>query len=273
MLKGFENGEKREMPPDRLFLHMDVLGAKDLIDKQSNKTSLLMEVTEKLLSNKREHKVEFKKADDGIFDITAFDPEISSDSDHINISFPADDIFPLNQNTKMVIVPALVSISAQVHMLALSRGILMRGGIAKGWQCHTGNHVIGKAQADAVSLESRARYPRVIIAEDLVELFTKYASPVVRKDFDGTYFVDYLRGLLRCGAVINDELIPALLNMRSIIADNLANEEIIKNQKIKEKWQWLAETFNEYLDYCQIFESIKVELLNIRKFEILPKMK
>jgi hypothetical protein len=165
-----------------------------------------------------------------------------------------------------------VNIAAQVHMLALSRGILMRGGIARGWQHHSGNHVIGKAQVDAVNLQDKACYPRVIIAEDIVEIFTKYASGV-RKDFDGKYFVDYLKLMLRQGAVINDELIPSLLGVRSIIENSLTNGEIINHPKIKEKWQWLAETFNEYLDYCQIFESVKTKLSSIEKFIILPSIK
>ena len=39
----------------------------------------------------------------------------------------------------------------------------MRGAITKGWQRHTGNNVIGKAQVDAVELEIQgAKYPELL---------------------------------------------------------------------------------------------------------------
>ncbi len=273
-----ENPEntKKAKPPTRLFLHMDILGTKNLIEQESAKTWLLMEVIEKFSSNKREHKIQYTKASDGIFDITSFEPEISSDSDHIHVSFPASNIFPLNQNTEMFVISSLVGIVAQIHRLALERGILMRGAITKGWQRHTGNNVIGKAQVDVVELEKEAKYPRVVIAADLVTSFTKYMPEPVRKDFDNVCFIDYLRHfpvILGQGAVINDTLVPALLNIRALIQEGLTSENVFNDNHVKKKWIWLAETFNECIDYCHKFESIRSEIGRIKQFNTLPKLK
>ena len=56
-----ENTEKIQ-PPSKLFLHMDILGTKRLIEQASAKTWLLMEVIEKFSSNKRKHNIQYTKA-------------------------------------------------------------------------------------------------------------------------------------------------------------------------------------------------------------------
>lgn len=137
-------------------------------------------------------------------------------------------------------VNSLVNIASQIHRIALERELLMRGAITRDWQYHKGSNVMGKAKVDAVYLEENiAKYPRTVISNDIVDLITKYIPDfLIRKDLDGIYFIDYLRNLpimLGNGAVINDVLIPALLNIRTTIKNGLLNVNTI-NDRAQENW-------------------------------------
>jgi hypothetical protein len=86
----------------------------------------------------------------------------------------------------------------------LQFGVLSRGAIAIGDLHHSQDVVAGEALIQAYELESSlAIYPRVILAETMVDLLLRADIPeaflmrdriasLLTQDFDGLYFVDYL---------------------------------------------------------------------------------
>ncbi|MFN7098536.1 MAG: hypothetical protein ACK4PR_13430, partial [Gammaproteobacteria bacterium] len=142
-------------------------------------------------------------------------------------------------------------------------GFLMRGAISKGWQIHDANIAIGQAQVRAVELEEdKAIFPRVVISPDIATLFLNH--PLVMLDTgDGYYFIDYLRYFP--GISINDYLIPTLLEYRQLIENNLQDETITNAPKTLAKWTWLAERFDECLDFSHRYKSVTTKLKEIKK--------
>lgn len=254
--------------PREFVLYMDLLGVEHIVKNELEKVQMLREVIQILSSNNKEFNIEYIETPDHFFEISSFNPAISNSADSVIVRFPSSNIYPLGHNSITFVINSLVSIASQIHRIALERGILVRGAITEGWQYPE----IGRAQIDAVRLEQeKSVYPRVIISDNIANLFTKNSPAfLVRKDDDGIYFIDYLRHLpvmLGQGSMINDTLIPAFLNIRAIIEANIINLSIVKNDRALKKWKWLAKRFNDSLDYCQRFESVKEQLNKLIKFD------
>ncbi|MDR0181536.1 hypothetical protein [Lysobacter arvi] len=92
---------------------------------------------------------------------------------------------------------SFIKMVADYQRLLLSERILCRGGVSRGPHYAKEAFVMSAGLIDAYLLESRrARYPRVIVSEDLLKLVgSKFIrkSPLLQED-DGVVFVDFLRG-------------------------------------------------------------------------------
>ncbi len=164
---------------------------------------------------------------------------------------------PIAKNGKF---PASGEVHSQIlHMvhvqstLLLDEGILLRGGVTVGDVALSYGQLFGPAVIRGYELESHvARFPRIVVGTEVLEELKKNPAlwvhdgdtdikatkTLLRRDFDGEYFVDYLR-------VIEEELdersqYPGLLEQ---------HEEFIKrglkrykdNQSILPKYKWLRE--------------------------------
>ena len=137
--------------------------------------------------------------------------------------------------------------------LLFDEGILLRGGITVGDVALSYGQLFGPAVVRGYALESQvARFPRVVVGEEVLrelkinpalwvhdaDYDLKATKGLLRRDFDGEYFVDYLR-------VIEEELderseYPGLLDQ---------HEEFIKrglkrykdDASILAKYKWLRE--------------------------------
>lgn len=125
----------------------------------------------------------------------------------------------------------LETIAKWQRMLLLD-GLLCRGGITFGKHFSKEKFLFSKAMIDAYHLESlKARYPRIIISEDLLQLAKTSVSldelPLVHQD-DGAAFVDFL---------ITDESASA----KNIIAAVAAIKEKANHEPsaVQEKINWL----------------------------------
>ncbi len=259
-----------EQATQTIFLFMDVLGASDILKNRQDKVTLLEEIVDSFANGNREHDVKYKDTEDGYRDMLNFQPKISSHSDYITASYPEGEIYPCGSHTEALVVMSLVGLAAQIHAFALARGFLMRGGIARGKQ----GKRIGIAQVLAVELEKKARYPRVIIAEDLISIFTKHTpSDLLRIDgYDGQYFIDYLRhypSMFGNGLTINAEFVKDLLKVREIIERELLSIRRLSHVRGVENWEWVARKFNESIEHARSrFKSIHAELLQIEMFSV-----
>ncbi|MBB6691065.1 hypothetical protein H7B90_06575 [Cohnella xylanilytica] len=116
-----------------------------------------------------------------------------------------------------------------------SEGILSRGGIAFGKHFYRDGFMFSLGLIEAYNIEtSLARYPRIIISNDLLDIVTTGTDiltelPIIREN-DGLCFVDYFR-------FSNAERIDT---DREFITTNINS----KNPSIREKYIWLAEYLN-----------------------------
>jgi hypothetical protein len=137
--------------------------------------------------------------------------------------------------------------------LLFDEGILLRGGITIGDVARSYGQLFGPAVVRAYVLESKvARFPRVVVGEEVFDQFKENPAlwvhdldtemrtlkGLLRRDFDGEYFVDYL-------SVIEDELdnpeeYPSLLDRhQEFIEEGITQYK--NDASILPKYKWLRE--------------------------------
>ena len=191
---------------------LDILGFKALVDKEVRKAS--GKYLEKLL-----------RCHQKCAEIFQPDPtlKIIQFSDSIVISRPYD---------ASQFIPFIKNI-AEYQRYLLDEQLLCRGGVVVNQHFTNGTFTFSAGLIDAYEVESKsARYPRVVIAPDLIDLIYPNGIPsieIVRED-DGLHFIDYIG--------ITKSRQPILLK-KSIknVVESLTNSQI---PSIREKGIWLA---------------------------------
>jgi hypothetical protein len=151
-----------------------------------------------------------------------------------------------------VLSQILHMVHAQASLL-FDEGILLRGGITVGDVALSYGQLFGPAVIRGYALENQvARFPRIVVGEEVLrevrnnpalwvhdaEYDLKETKSLLRRDFDGEYFVDYLR-------VIEEELddrseYPGLLDQHAeFIRRGLKRYK--DNASILAKYKWLRE--------------------------------
>jgi hypothetical protein len=141
-------------------------------------------------------------------------------------------------------------------ILLFDEGILLRGGIAVGDVARSYGQLFGPGVVRAYDLENKvARFPRIVVGEEVLqelnnnsmlwvhdkETDTRALDALLRKDFDGEWFVDYLRA-------IEEELddrgeYPGYLKRHEeFIRHGLAEHR--QNASVLAKFKWLREYHN-----------------------------
>lgn len=122
-------------------------------------------------------------------------PAYSSFSDNIIMSWPTNTI-----KLKQAIFTLEHYIYQFIALPALKAGFLIRGGITIGNLYHQDGVVYGEALVEAHKIESKiAKYPRIIISANLHEHLhddNNDKNHPIKEDFDGLYYLDYLKNLL-----------------------------------------------------------------------------
>ena len=132
-------------------------------------------------------------------------------------------------------------------------GVLLRGACALGNAIHTNDYVFGPAINNAYLLENHcAIYPRIIISPDIIEECACFSIhkdyndkkdilSLLKKDFDGFYYIDYL-GIDTIGGEIGSfkGLEKYTNNIQEFIINGLKNNDA----NIKQKYLWLKEKYN-----------------------------
>lgn len=142
-------------------------------------------------------------------------------SDSIILSLPY-------QRDRDVFSGFLQTISGLQRML-FERQILCRGGVAHGKHSESDEIYFSQALVEAYRIEANlAQFPRVVISEDLLQLFGPENLPLIT-DKDGLTFVDFLRDVDK--DIINNAL------------GNLESQNPKPSPSVASKTRWLA-------DYC-----------------------
>ncbi len=146
-----------------------------------------------------------------------------------------------------------------LQFILLQSELLSRGAITYGKVFHNGSQFIGPAINRAYNLEkSEAIYPRVIIDPECEEKFDLKDNFYIKKDFDGYWYIDLIRG---AELTMDNDNIP-LNKMRDILhsffgqIDGLYEKH--KNTKYRGKYTWLKNKADE-------FHAEKTKHLNQKK--------
>lgn len=232
---------------ERYCLFLDILGFKDHIDdttssksKQSMTFARLKAALEKISKgvNYKEHIIE------GNGRTVISSREVTQFSDSVILSYKKNESIGGSGVSSMLL---------DVHRLQLqliNKGILLRGAITSGLLYHDKNFVFGPALNDAVTLESLANYPRVILDGEVLkeagikisdnDCISRSISSMVTEDFDGLYYVDYFNVHPEDFDDDWSDISFYLERLRELIK-NLANK---KSLSIKVKHSWLRTKFN-----------------------------
>lgn len=235
--------KRRSVSYERSILtYIDILGFRNLIrTKTPNDISRSIRVVREAVEPRR-----FKSP---FPDIPAQDFLNFSDLCIIRTPLARKNSFPAQGEVHSQI---LHMVHVQTNLL-FDEGILLRGGITVGDVARSYGQLFGPAVIRGYTLESEvARFPRVVVGEEVLDELkgnpalwvhdrktdTRAATSLLRRDFDGEYFVDYLR-------VIEEELddrseYPSLLNRHdAFIKQGLTRYK--DNVSVLPKYKWLRE--------------------------------
>ena len=226
------NATKMVRYEERVFAFFDILGWSQLIRDSLSKPTALRRLAGVQLWMNLDHQLhKDKESYDGKY-MTHF-------SDSIALSWPRNE-WPKNiEETKGSLNRIIFDLAETVWNLFLNR-FLTRGGLVAGKIFHRPEIVFGPALVDAYNLESKiAIYPRIVIHE---RLFSEIDSPLVRRDFDGMPFLDFL-ALGRTA----DWFPKFLKQVRRFILKEYETHR--GNPTVQTKYGWLITYFNSQLTY------------------------
>lgn len=224
---------------DRLVAFIDVLGFSNMVNQSVEDAEKIRRLTAAL--NSLYERIWEWEADgyDSSFAFTQF-------SDSIVISALAGTIDSFEMLQQLLF---------GVTELVDNYEILVRGGIARGLLIHDAELVVGPAMIEAYRLESEeAKYPRIIIAEDLKKLIeadleesirsqTSLAevpgfSKLFKTDDDGWCYLDYVNPDEIYYELNKEDRLEAL---ERLVQENLQST----NERVKEKYLWMQKKIEE----------------------------
>lgn len=229
-----------------LITYLDVLGFRDLIERKtpgeiSRVVRILKEKTKPDDKADKTHGLKFFNFSDTAVRITPlYTP--------VNIKQPFGHLFFEILN--------LVHIQCDLVLQnIIIRGALTAGDIVKSWGV-----MYGPGLVRAYELEKEASYPRVIIDDRLFQELKRnallrahsyrdewdYIKPLVRKDIDGHWFIDYLRAV-ETEMDFPEVDYPKLLRRHAdLIAEGLIRYRL--DARVVRKFKWLQKYHNSTID-------------------------
>lgn len=137
----------------------------------------------------------------------------------------------------------IIEIASYIQILALMYSLPTRGSIVHDDFYIDENFIYGKALTKAYNLESEiAIYPRIIIDDEAIELFTtsQYLKKFVKKDTDNVHYINPFECYFNIFKIYKEDKIK---HIRQILWSKLPESNTCKiNQKI----HWLVNRFNEF---------------------------
>ena len=241
MLKQAEQTEIEQdsIYEERIVAFFDILGFRNIIKGTENNQELGRRVLQ-VLNYVGKIKDENRNGLHPECDVVGRQVTVFSDS--IIISYPT-----YSPSSLFYIIYDAVNL--QMNMF--NNGFLIRGGISLGKMYHQRDVAFGPAFVSAYDLETNcAFYPRVVIAKETVDLgLTKNphnlpederrsVNQLLRKDFDGFYYVDFLNQ--RAETNDDQEYADLLTKVREMIITGLT----LNNARLTQKYEWLKNKYN-----------------------------
>jgi len=161
---------------------------------------------------------------------------------------------------------AIIQESSWVQLELAAAGFFTRGGLAHGELLWKTNFVVGEPLFAAVELEKSARYPRVLMAGDVIRKALEHAGEWTNisdapqgeafwRGPDDAVFLNYL-DLLKDDWLTTEQKTVLLQNQR----DHLAAQLHGNHGEAREKLLWLASYHNAWVDHHQLPAEFRVDL-------------
>ena len=172
-------------------------------------------------------------------------------------------IFSITPNPADLNPPKIFEHILEIIIGWVNMGVICRGGITQGNIFHKCGKLFGNAMNDAVELEKKAIYPRVLVkdgvfnsAQDGKRLdYTKknennYSHSFLKQDGDGQFFIDYFSPLMFENVSEVNKMqeglkqLDYLKNLSKIIKAGLANQA----PRIFDKYLWCLAKYRHFLN-------------------------
>lgn len=237
---------------NRIVVFIDILGFSNIIkntieDKKSKKNSYANFNNIKLaLSNIQVKIDEFVKNNE------EKSLRLSQFSDSIVIS--------VNEDSNIIVEIIKLLREIQISLL-YNQDVLIRGGVVKGLLVHSEQFLFGPAMINAYLLESKCAFsPRIIVMPDVKrkidDVFKRNEEVYeknLRKDYDGTFYVDYFS--YTEGELDSLRTEDYFRKLCLIIKKHITN----KDYSIRLKYYWMRDKLkksNLYKDYKELYSNI-----------------
>ena len=262
---------KAKNPQFSIIVFLDILGFKQLSKSHKDIEWLidfLYEIREES-SSFEEKIVEHEQKGNHTIQLKL---NILSFSDHIILSVPLNICSSIPEYTDLLKFKTALTFMkfhiSKLQIKALMNGISLRGAISVGdvYLDIENNIVTGESLIEAIENEQKlAIYPRVVTSKSLLQ-YSKNLNPTFPphkfefiKDFDGTYFIDYLVNQIWLSISTTD--ISSLTIIRNQIAQKLNKAH--DNASIYQKWYWLAKYFDTSIGKLSQEHSLLENIQNI----------
>lgn len=239
---------RNHLPEERLVAFIDILGFHGKVEEMSKKADIYERVrrTLEIASDKQ---VVFRRLLATYKEMGAEEPlavfeglQMAHFSDNVVFSLPID---PNRQGESG---DWLIFFASYFASRLLRGGILVRGGIARGWTYHERNILFGQGMLAAHELESRvARVPRIVVADGVAKQASAVAKWRLKRDSDGVWYIDLFADLMD---LTDDRVSPPDLELFLRIGGKLRRELADAQRRhhpdpeVVAKIRWLANEFN-----------------------------
>lgn len=237
------------LPEDHIVAFVDILGFRALLRRMTRDPSIYSLVKNVLndiaVDHERHRKALVDYERHGWNDERRFPRlrmQMTQFSDNVVMSKP------INTEEPKIAAEIVVHLVSDFAARLLRAGVLVRGGIAKGWLYHEGNVLFGEGLVTAYELESGvARMPRIVVADDVVAPMSKFDKEnKLLQDSDGFWFINVFSELWYGDQIAIPD--PEQFNeVRRFLASAL--EEVAKAPAdLQAKYRWVANQFDAAVD-------------------------
>jgi hypothetical protein len=233
-----------------LFL-VDLLGSQHMVNAANRTEDLdgLIKLLKDLKGTAGNYGYEATEAQDleskKIFTAYVMRPCISTFSDHIAISYRADDML-IPENPFVVALSDAITRIGRLAFHAINLGLLIRGGVTIGELFHEDDVIVGKALNIAHELESSiAKYPRVACSPSVYSPEAQNDVHAFLRDDDGIIHLNYFESMIAFSGPESSARASWVSNVRNRIESNC--EQFRTAHKLNEmsKWEWFRKQFED----------------------------
>jgi len=254
---GLDRDMKNQEYKKYVFAYLDVLGFENIVKNKANLTRLIS-LLESFHESESTEKKGFSKTESG-FKVLLI-PNIMCFSDNIIVSIQADQLLDANDYLLSdvekydILLHSVSTMVMKMCILSLEEGMALRGAIGYGdiFIDYSKSIIFGPGLIESIRDEQKkAKYPRVIISESLLDILNKsenhkkcnnFPSPIIYDSADKIYHIDYLKMPL-----VNFISKGCTMKIKKIAYYIVYNHNSA-NMKHKKKWKWLINYYNTVID-------------------------